>query len=51
MNKIPLLLLKKKINFITLLKTKANNDISLMNYLIYIGLTINFEEFKAANPI
>jgi hypothetical protein len=50
MNKIPLLLLKK-INFITLLKSKANNDISLMNYLIYIGLTINFEEFKAANPI
>ena len=50
MNKIPLLLLKKN-QFHTLLKTKANNDISLMNYLIYIGLTINFEEFKAANLI
>ena len=51
MNKNTLLFLKRKINFITLLNTKANNDTLLINYLIYIDLTINFKEFKSINPI
>ena len=51
MNKNNLLVFKRKINFITLLKFKANNDISLINYLIFIDLTNSFKEFKAVNLI
>jgi len=46
MNKNTLLFLKRKINFIILLKTKAKNNINLRNYLIFIDLTINFKGFK-----
>ncbi len=51
MNKNNLLLLTSKINFITLLKIKANNDIYLRNYLISKDLIVNFKEFRATNPI
>jgi len=51
MNKNTLLLLKGKINFMSLLKIKANNDIFLIYYLIYIDLTAHFKEFNAVNPI
>jgi len=45
------LVLQKKVNFIILLKIKANNDKYLTNYLIYIDLTIYFKKFKAVNSI
>ena len=50
MNKNSLLYLRRKINFIILLKIKANNDNILKNYLIYIDSTIDFKEFKNISP-
>ena len=51
MNKNCILLFKRKTNFITLLKIKANNDILLINYLIFVDSSIIFKEFKVINPI
>ena len=51
MNKNTLLFLKGKINFISLLKIKANNDMFLIYYLINIDLATHFKEFNAVIPI
>ena len=51
MNKNTKLILKREVNFITLLITKTTYAIFLTNYLIFVELAINFKKFKVIIPI